>query len=74
MNASKEQAKAANENIEKAAQLLDQAIPDKNARDKVKQLLLIVQVFIEAAERKLPREASFGRDRIRKTDRSTANK
>lgn len=69
MNASKENAKTANEAIEKAAILLDESVPDKAQRDKIKRHLCNAQNFIEAAERKLPREASFGRDRIKKTDR-----
>jgi hypothetical protein len=64
--ASKEAAKKASELLEMAAGMLDTYIPDKATRDNVKRKLIQVQAFIEAAEKKLPREASFHKDRISK--------
>lgn len=66
MNASKEAAKAANEELEKAALLADKAIGNPAQLQELKRHLVRVQNFVEAAERKLPREASFNKDRIRK--------
>jgi hypothetical protein len=68
MNASKEEARKANESLETAAMHLDKCMPESQRwnKDFIKQCLLRVQNFIEAAERKLPTEAAYSREKSRK--------
>lgn len=66
MYASKEEARTARKNLEIAALAIDQAIPDKVARDNIKRKLFLVDGFLEAAESKLPRHNSFVKDHISK--------
>lgn len=66
MNASKEQCRSANKSLWDAAEKLDLLIPGDDNRNEVKRLLLRVQTFLDVAERKLPTEAAFTKDRVRR--------
>lgn len=67
MNASKEQAKVAKDNLWDAAEMVDMiGCPDDPLRDKIKRVLCQVENFVIAAERKLPTEAAFAKDRKRR--------
>ena len=61
MHASKEEARKANANLKKTASLLDEC--QAGLRDEIKKCLIHVQNFVAAAERKLPNEASFKKDK-----------
>jgi hypothetical protein len=63
MNASKEEARKANESLEAAAIHLDKCMPEsqRGNKDFIKRCLIRVQNFVEAAERKLPTEAAYNR-------------
>ena len=68
MNASKEEARKANEGLGRAATIAD--LIDRHPEpDKLKELklcLVRVQNFVEVAERKLPTEAAYAKDKKRK--------
>ena len=62
MNASKENARRANKELEGTALWVDQlGCPDDPLKGEIKRALLRIQVFLEAAERKLPTEATYRR-------------
>ena len=69
MNASKENARKARENLEECAEKMDLLVPGDEDRLELKRYLIRVHNFLEAAERKLPSEATFTRDRKRKVAR-----
>lgn len=66
MNASKEQARQSLAYINMAATMLDAHVDNVQAKNDIKRTLLNVQEFCEAAERKLPTEAAYKRDRQRR--------
>jgi hypothetical protein len=66
MNASKERAREAQNNLQEAAKMLDTIIIADKARDDIKRKLFPVLVFVEAAERKLPTETSYTRAAAKK--------
>jgi hypothetical protein len=67
MNASKEEARKANEQLEECAGKMDLLVPGDEDRKELKRHLLRVQGFLEAAERKLPTEAAYAKEKARKT-------
>ena len=72
MNASKETAKSARNDLWRAAELLDLHMLDVASKQAIKAHLLRADAFVEAAERWLPTEASFERDRQRRKAKATA--
>jgi hypothetical protein len=71
MNASKEEARKADEGLEQAARLLDVAVSDVTQRNEIKKCLLRVQNFVEAAGKKLPTEASYAKEKERRVKKAT---
>lgn len=59
MNASKEEARKANKELENAALLADGAVGNPGQLRQLKTHLIRVQDFIETAERKLPSESAY---------------
>ena len=67
MNASKEEARKAAIRLDEAAYMLDRLLgPAMKDGNPIKQILVVIQAFIEAAERKLPTEAAYAKDRKRR--------
>lgn len=66
MNASKEEARKANKDIETCCEKMDLLVPAKADRDELKRYLIRVQDFVEAAEKKLPTEAAYAREKTRR--------
>lgn len=66
MNASKEEAARAINELWRAAEELDRVIPNPLHRQKVKESLVRVENFLERAKAKLPREASYAKAQQRK--------
>ena len=64
MTASKEAARVANADLEKAAKLVDEC--NAGLQDSIKRHLVRVKKFIEATERRLPAEKASERDRQRR--------
>lgn len=74
MNASKENARKSLKDVEQVALGLDGLPITTPPRDRLKAYLLRIEAFLEAAEVKLPTEASFKRDKQRRQTRVQAKK
>ncbi len=66
MNASKEEAKKANDDTAQVSRLIDAAVANPAYLREIKEVLGRVQAFVIAAERKLPSEAAYAKERTRK--------
>lgn len=66
VNASKEEAQHANRELEACASKMDLLVPGDGDRNELKWHLARIQLFLEAAERKLPTEAALAKYRRRK--------
>jgi hypothetical protein len=71
MNASKENAKKAQSDLWQAAEMMDKVLT-KEQRDPIKRTLTRVLAFLESAERKLPTEAAYKRDKDRRAEKAKA--
>lgn len=66
MYASKEEAKQAKEELLQAAFKLGQHMRENPMREQIKNHLLKIRAFLDVAEAKLPKAASYDKDRIRR--------
>lgn len=66
MNASKENALKAEQDINEMAEKMDVLVPGDEDRTELKRYLLRIQTFVEAAKRKLPTEAAYEKEKLRK--------
>lgn len=65
MLASKENAEIARQRVNRIRIAIDAAISNKATRQSLLKSVSIVEQFIDAAKRKLPREAAFEAERLR---------
>ena len=72
MNASKETARDAKQDLAQAVEMLDLLVPGDEDRRELKRYLIRVQDFIEVAERKLPTDAAYQRDAKRRRTKAQA--
>lgn len=66
MHASKEEARRADEALEEAIDMIDDAIGNPEQRDQINAHLFLARKFIHAAHAKLPTESAYARDKKRK--------